>query len=418
MLLRLARHSAWLLPARLGSYGAMAVFTIAAARSLGESGFGEYSFMAALIATGNMITTFGTDMLLIREIAAGRPLGRLAGALRLQLLLSLLFAAGTWLAAPHLGFLSASGGLALRLYSLSLLPLAFFTVFTTALRGKEQMGAYAATNAALAVSHLLAGIVQFLRGGDLVLLAGMLLAAQAASALLAGLLCIRAIPGFASEFWPALRRRVPEAALLSLARASAPLALLAGLGAVYQRLALALLPGLAGLSEAGIFAAAFRLVEAARLGHVAVLTAVYPMLAQRRESGPGWLRPFRPVWLLLLGSAALASLALFLLAEPLVGWLFGAGYAPAAAVVRVLAWAIPPYIANTSLSLVLLANEDEPALVRAYSASLLALAALTLWWGRAAGPGGAAWAVLYAEYFQCGILLFQALRTLRSAPAL
>ena len=47
----------------------MALFTILLARSLGASGFGGYAFMASVVVIGNVLTTFGTDMHLIREIA-------------------------------------------------------------------------------------------------------------------------------------------------------------------------------------------------------------------------------------------------------------------------------------------------------------------------------------------------------------
>jgi hypothetical protein len=61
---QLAKDSLWVLAARLCAQGALALFTILIARRLGSAGFGEYAFIASAVFIGNMLTTFGTDMLL------------------------------------------------------------------------------------------------------------------------------------------------------------------------------------------------------------------------------------------------------------------------------------------------------------------------------------------------------------------
>src|SRR5258708_28095634 len=137
MLSRLVRHSIWLLLARLGTQLGAALFTILLARRLGTAGFGEYAFIAAIIFVENALTTFGTDMLLIREIAARADLSRLANALQIQLVLSIALIAMAWLFGAWIPNQSPEVIVALKIYSLALIPMAFFTVFTTALRGKQ-----------------------------------------------------------------------------------------------------------------------------------------------------------------------------------------------------------------------------------------------------------------------------------------
>ncbi|MBI5715893.1 MAG: oligosaccharide flippase family protein [Chloroflexi bacterium] len=83
--LRVSKNSLWLLIARLGSQAALALFTILIARQLGSAVFGEYAFITAIVFIGNMATTFGTDMILIRDIAARRDYSRLAPSLNIQL---------------------------------------------------------------------------------------------------------------------------------------------------------------------------------------------------------------------------------------------------------------------------------------------------------------------------------------------
>src|SRR3989304_3929406 len=137
----LVKDSLWLLMARIGTQGAMVLFTILLARRLGSAGFGEYAFISAVIFIGNMLTTFGTDMTLIREIAAHNNLSQLPAALLIQLGFSVVLILVIWIGAPFLPRQSVESILALRVYSFTLIPLAFFTVFTTALRGKQQMDA-------------------------------------------------------------------------------------------------------------------------------------------------------------------------------------------------------------------------------------------------------------------------------------
>jgi O-antigen/teichoic acid export membrane protein len=159
------------------------------------------------------------------------------------------------------------------------------------------------------------------------------------------------------------------------------------------------------------------MVEVAKVGHIAMFTAIYPVMAQRKEGRVEWFKSLRPVWLFLLATAAFASLVLSLLAEPLTPWLFGEEFRLSIPLVKIMAWVIPPYTVTMLLSLAFLANGDESVLTNALTVGLLGLAILTIWWGKTAGPYGAAWAVLYAEYIQAGILLFQAVRHFHRVPA-
>ena len=73
--------------------------------------------MSAVLLLGNAATTFGTDMHLIREIAASGDETLLSPALVLQLLLSAAFIGMVFLAAAFLPFLSSDGIVAMRIYS-------------------------------------------------------------------------------------------------------------------------------------------------------------------------------------------------------------------------------------------------------------------------------------------------------------
>ena len=393
---RLGKNSLWLLASRLGTQALMVVFTILLARRLGSAGFGEYAFLAATIFIGNMLTTFGTDMLLMREIASRGDLSRLTAALLLQLWLSALFVTLVIFGAPFFPNQSAPAVLALRIYSLALFPLAFYTVFTSALRGLERMNSYALLSMATIVLQV--AVVAFLPAGGLVALAIGLLSIQIFVTVLAGLFCSLQIPAF----WRAWH--FSARAVRTLVLASAPIALLALLGMLYQKLSIYMLSAFGGAALTGWFAAALRAVEASKTVHISVFTALYPAMA-RAESNSA--NTFRLTWIFLLAGAALIALTLSLLAAPLVKLLFGADFAPSTAALRILAWMLVPYTVNTYLTLAFVAAKGERNVAIALSTSLFSLVLLNLWWIPRFGLVGAAWAALAAESFQAILLMSQ-----------
>jgi O-antigen/teichoic acid export membrane protein len=397
----LARHTFWLSASRFIAQGLAVVFTVLLARRLGSEGFGGYAFIAAVVLIGNVLTTFGTDMHLIRRIAADGDPSALPAALVIQLGLSLLFIAGIWLVAPHLPHQSLETVRALEIYSLALLPLAFFSVCTTLLRGRNEMGAYAGLNVASALAQVALIGMLLEPGGSLTTVAALLLAAQVLVAIVAGLLCWWRV-GF-----PRPHRAMREE-ILPLLRASAPVALLAILGILYQRLSLLMLPALGGVVMTGWFAAAARSVEAAKLFHVSAFTALYPEMSRAEPR-----RDFRPSFRLLLAGAAGIALGLTVLAGPLVRLLFGADYLPAVPALRILAWTLVPYTVTTFLSLAFLAAGREQPILRGLVAGLLALAALNLVLVPRAGLVGAGVAFLLAETAQAAVLGAQQLRSPR-----
>ncbi len=396
--IRLGKNSLWLLAARIGAQGLMALFTVLLARRLGSVGFGEYAFFAAAVFIGNVLTTFGTDMLLIREIAAGNGFSRLPAALWLQLLLSGLFIAAVVLGAPMLPKQSPDSVTALQIYSLALIPLAFYTVFTTALRSKQRMDLYALLNLMVAALQVVA--LGFLAEGDgVVELVHLLLIAHGVAALLAGLLCTRQIDGF----WRGWRFSWQD--VRAVASASAPLAWLGLLGMFYQKLSLVLFSLLGGAVLTGWYSAALRVVEASKAIHVPILTVLYPVMASGRAAGA-----IRLSWRLLLIGAVALALGISLLAAPLVDLLFGAGFAPTASVLRILAWMLVPYTLSSFLTLRFVAARRARAVGWALTVSLLGLGLLSLCWGPAYGLEGIAWATLSAECLQAVLLLIQTSR--------
>ncbi len=403
LLRRVGGNTAWLLLARIGAQGLTVLFTLILARRLGQDGLGAYAFIAAVVYLGNVLTTFGTDTLVMRSVAAHGEFRLVLPALLLQLSLAAAFIALVYLGAPVLPRQSPQAVLALKVYSLALVPMAFYAVFSAALRGAERMAAFMELNLALAVIQL--GLVwTFITpGGSLVSLAWLLLAAQAAVALLAGMLCIACFPGL-RQTW-----RASFAEVIGLSRASVPLAALGLLKVVYQRASVYLLALMGGAGLTGWFSAALRPVEAAQIGHVALLGALFPVMAQAHGSEtsvtPDQRRIFRLSWRLLLLSGVAAALALFAFAPFVVTALFGPAFEPAVPALRLLAWVLLPYSVNIYLSTELLAAGREKSLAVVLLLSLAVLIVSSLWFIPRWGLMGACWAVLIAELLQAALYL-------------
>jgi O-antigen/teichoic acid export membrane protein len=196
---------------------------------------------------GNVATTFGTDTLLIREVARTRQAtdGLSAAVVWIQLLLSV-----TWLIIVAFGASILNGQSpevvqALKVYSLSLIPLAFFTVFTSVLRAHERMDVYLLLNVIVAFVQL-SGAWLVLQGrGNLLSLVMMLNVVQLSAAVVAGVLCRVNLPEFH------FRWSVTRSQLISVARLAWPFALLSVLAVMYQRLGVLMLSTLATDAQAG-----------------------------------------------------------------------------------------------------------------------------------------------------------------------
>ena len=410
LLTRLARHSLWLLIARVGAQAAMVLVTYLLARRLGTAGFGEYAFLATAIVIGNTLTTFGTDMYLIREIAAKADFSEIPAVLALQLMLSGLFIVFIFWFAPHFPNQTAESILALKVYSFAMLPLAFFTVFTSVLRGTQRMFAYAWLN--FIPSALQALVIFFFiqQGTSLVVLAYVLLGIQVFGAILAGGLCA---PYFSKlDIWQFSLRQAK-----SLFVACLPIALIAIVGILYQKLSLTMLSFLSTASLVGVFSAAARVVEAARLGHFAALTALYPTMAnadQQQLSGTS-----RASWLVLLLISVVGSILLYGLAQPIVDIFFGVEYGLSIPALKILAFTLVPYTVNSFLSLLFLVQKKEQTVLLLQAISALIVFVLNLWLIPRRGAVGASWGILIAEWLQaCLFLVAWRMKTVHSKGAL
>ncbi len=393
----ITRDVAFLFAGRLASQGLTVLFTVLLVARLGLAGLGEYAFVAAVVALANVATTFGTDMVLIRDISGGGRTDRWIAALVIQAALSLAALGLIWVGAPFIPGQASDVVAALRVYALSLFPMAVFSVATAALRGVGRMGRQASLGAALAFLQLAATWLLLAPGDGLVRAMAILLGVQVAGAAVAWAVGAASIP--------ALRHRAStnRREIAAMARASAPIGSLGLLGVLYQRAGVLALSVVAGPIATGWFAAASRVVEGAKGGHVALFGALYPAMARGGGGTDAAAAPDRAMaWSLRLTLvlAALVSAGLLLTGPWLIARLYGAAFGPATAAVAVLALAVVPSTLATYRSLELVATRREQVTLRGLLISLMVLLALLATLVPAIGWVGACWAMLAAETTQ------------------
>jgi O-antigen/teichoic acid export membrane protein len=405
-------NSFWLVLTRLVTQAQLVIFTALIARRLGETGFGQYAFITSIVFLGNVLTTFGTDTYIIRELAHSNdpetPL--LPAALWIQILLSIAFIAAVIPAAAALPNKTVQTVLGLQLYSLALIPLAFYTIYSSVLRAYQRMDLYLIANLVTILVQTVGAWFVVTSPGSLLNLVILLFVTQLISALFAGILCRLKIPEFR------LPIMLPWQSIRAVLIAVWPLALLSGLGVLYSRLGILTLSFLRGDAATGLFSASARVVESLKTVHIAVLGALLPALSQlgnqlinqtdapnKKETAANKLFRHSFIWLLLI--AVVIALATTFLARPLILILYGPAYLQGVPFLQLLVWLLVPYSINASLTIRWITHTREKQVALVMAAGLLVALLLNFWLIPFLGVTGACLAVLGAESLQAILFL-------------
>ncbi|KAA3647809.1 MAG: flippase [Chloroflexi bacterium] len=368
---QLAGNSAWLLLARVSSQGLGFIFAVLLARFLGEKGLGQYSFITTSIFLGNTVSSFGMDTLLIREIARREKVDRqlIGNAIWLQVGISIIYIVVLQSLANQLPFSTTEAITAIRVYSLALIPLAFFSVFSAILRGAERMDLFFLMNLGGAVFQIGLGIIILLNGAGILAIASLLLLTHFLSAILAGWLSRRYTKDFAID-WGITKNKI-----IDFSRQCLPFAALAVVGLLLQRMGIFSLSFIASERETGIYSAALRIIEGSKLIHFAFLGALLPRLAtlqgnhDRKESmrqlgGSGF-------WFLFVTGVAIALL-ITVTAPNIIKWLYGEEFRAAILVLQIGIWVLLPYAWTAKQSVQLVATGHECKVVWAHTVTFVA----------------------------------------------
>ena len=398
------RSTGALVIAQIVGQGLAVATAVLLTRRLGVSGFGIYAFVTAAVFVANVGTTFGTDMVLIREIARDDRVDRCAPALVLQLALS-----GIAIAVVFAGSAAASAAgsgaaerfiVPLRIFSFALVPATAYSIATALLRGLGMMRRYAVAVVAAAGAPLGAVAVWVRAGDSLTRTMTILLGAQTAVALVAVSTCIAPVARARATIAPS------RADVFAMARDSREVGVLAGVGVVYQRLAMLGVAMLVGPTANGWYSGAARIVEASKTGHIALAGAVYPVMADatRDDAGADLGVVLRRARVTNFVSALAVAAGLAIAGRVLVDRLYGPGFAESKAALTILSVGLVASCVATFESLALLAEHREREVLRVMGVCLAVLLVGLVTMVAAFGWIGACWAMLAADLTQAVLL--------------
>lgn len=392
---QISANSLWLFFSRVVSQGFNLIFLAILARTMGVKNFGLYVLFSSVLIIGNIFTTYGTDALLIREIAKERKLtASFWTSIWLQLFLS-----GVWLLVTFSLSLFVKADFQIRisflLINLCLLPLSFQSVFSSVLRSFERMDLYFVVSVISIFLQTLFAFYYIKSQNDFLLICIFVFICQLFAAILGYLICKKIIPSFILFKEPIVTQ------IIFLLRSNWQLALFFPLSSIFQRLHLFVFPILSGQDLLGFLSASTRLVDGAKLGHVSVSNSLMPSMA-RRESNSAMQKSFQ---VLLLWSV-LVGVGISFLAEFVINFIYGAEYFVSVPALKVMGFVLIPYTFSIYYSLNLIMNKKENVVLKANLISLLLAifmySALILKFGLM----GAAWGTLISESIFACILFF------------
>ena len=413
---RVVRNSSYLVIAQVPVQAANAVYVLVLAQRLGVSDFGRFATLWALLAFFQTVLEQGLGRSITRDLASRTvsPARGIVNGLVLAVALGTLSVGAMtgigWALSVILGHSTDLVMLAF-VTGASLAPRAIWLTASAVFNAQQRIGVSAILSVVASLSNVALGLTALLAGLGLPGVMSASAVAQVVPMGVAFTLLFRMVwPGEAS---------VSRTALVTMGRSATPFVVRALLGIVYFRADLLLLTTLVGFEAAGIYQAAYKVLELALVLPGAANSAAYPVisayLARNRE------RAVRAYQRLLGGSFVVGlplSALLFVGATPLVNLLYGSAYRAAAPMLALLAGAILLSYVNAAPITLLSASPRQTALTIVTALGLVVnLAVNAALIPRMAGQG-AAIAMIASEAAQCVALFTLTARIVRGAPIL
>lgn len=386
------------------------VVTVVVTRTLGDSGFGQWATILAVLQIAGYVGDFGLEQVAVRRAAAEPERERewLGGLLTLRLVIAVpltVVTAAVQLAIADSDEMKAAGLILCGTLILSALSVTR-AVFQLRVRNHLTIAVLTVNSAlwSIAVLAIAAG------SGGMVAFAAAFLGAATVSTGLNVLMAVRISP-------PKLRgsRRVWG----DLLRVGAPVAAAAVLTTAYVRIDHVLVFELAGDREAGLYGAIYRILDSAQFVPGAVMTTLFPAVAAAWPADPAKVRRLSQGAGEYLAMVSLPALGFTLVAaEPIVLLLFGEEFRDAAPALPILMGAfVLISLAHVTGHLVLVLGLQQRLL--AYAAAGLVLnVGLNLLLIPSYGFLGAAWVTLATELLVTGLVLLSVTRKLGHRPLL
>jgi O-antigen/teichoic acid export membrane protein len=392
----IGRNVSALVAAQIATKAINLFVSVALVRWLGVDELGRYAYVLAFCFPFGALADFGLATLAIRDASRAPTQAPhvIAAARSTALTLACASSAamvGLALLLGHDGALTTAiglGGLASIVSALTMPSLVLLTARERMDRLSLHRVAGATLSSAITVAVLAAG------GGVVALLAGALAASIVMS------LFARVLTGDAGAA-PAM----PPGALRVLLRRALPFGLLMLGFALFYRIDMVMLEWLAAPGELGRYAAAYRFLDAVIALAAALGGPLFPRLSSLAVAAPGEARRLLEVgWRPLLALGLPLTAGTVLLADDLVALLFGAEFAGAAPLLRLLILGTLPLFWASVANHALIAADRVWPLVGVYAISALVNVAGNLLLIPGGGAAGAAVATLACEWLNLIVL--------------
>jgi O-antigen/teichoic acid export membrane protein len=327
---RVAKNTLSLILARVVTVAFSVALVIYAGRTLGDAGFGNYSFIMVFVSYFYAFATFGMRDLIVRDVSrdkerADRYLGTAITltALTGTFAVALILFVSRWVRGAE-GIRTP-----LLIIAVSVLPTALYYPFDAVFKAFEKMEYSACIETLWNVVRVAAGIAALAVGYRLTALVLIFCLTETCKTIHACLWYLRTL---------ATSRWVCDLSLMGyLARKSFPLMVWGLVGIIYFKVDIFMLMQMKGAEEVGWYSAAYRIIDLLTMCALFAMQSALPLLSDYHRRAPEQFSALAVkllTWLVVAYAGAACILAVC--ARPLVGLAYGAGYAPSAPVLQVL----------------------------------------------------------------------------------
>jgi O-antigen/teichoic acid export membrane protein len=367
---RVAKNSLAPIVLNLFTRGIDFAFAALMLRIVQPEGAGKFYYAIVIWGWFEIITNFGLNTLLTREVArdksqAGRYLVNTSllrltlVALSVPLLVGFIGLRQTIIQPP----LQADTLWVIALLYVGLLPSSLSTGLTALFYAYEKAEHPASITTVSAIVKASLGAIVLLAGGGIVGVAGVSIITNLVTL---GILTALALRHFLDV--PALRVRPDLSAWRGMIVISFPLMLNHLLATLFFKIDVILLETTWGNAVVGWYSTAYKWLDALNIIPSFFTQAIFPVMSrQAHEDPPALLRTYRLAVKLLVMTALPVAVASTLLARQLIGLLGGAAYLPHGAIaLQLMVWSIPIGWINSITNYVLIALNRQRVLTWAF----------------------------------------------------
>jgi O-antigen/teichoic acid export membrane protein len=360
----LARNAASMGAARASHYFFAFILNVIVARALQVDNFGTYSFVLSFTTIFQMLSFLGINELIVREIAKRKEdLSKLFSSALLIRIISPVFFVGIIYLIVLLADFDDDTSKALMIAGISIIAFSISYLIEGLMVALRQSQHVAAVALGENVIKLVLSVIFLARGYGVVALMVAVLLSRLASILMYAV-PVRLV---ARE----LRWSLDRATTAQVFRLSWVFALISVFTVVYWRIDQVMLQFFKGPYDVGLYSAAFKILLVLTLFLQAFMISVFPVLSSSyRTNRAEFERISRKALRYLVMVAAPIIAGTLVLAEEIIGLVYGPGYESSANILRFLIPVLLPFFMDGVLWRVVLATDNQIVTLRITSLNM------------------------------------------------